>query len=85
MLRQDQIQRLSDAAEYDIQVIEEEIAKLANGHPADVECRFNIDRCVDQLKMILSIQEFVDSVEDVSAYQAAVAAGEAKLAEPIWD
>lgn len=65
-------------------VVTDEIQKLADGKPATKERKENIQRNVDHIKLIVADQEIVDSGEDIADLQAAIAAGEAKLAEDIW-
>lgn len=65
-------------------VIEDEIAKLADGQPANKERKGNIDRNVSHLKIIVADQEILDSGENIADLQTAIAAGEAKLKENIW-
>ena len=78
------IQRTIRVARDSVWVINDEIEKLAAGAEANKERKGNIDRNVAHLKIVVSDIDVVNSGEDISDLTAAIAAGEAKLAENIW-
>jgi hypothetical protein len=80
----EQIQGTIRAARDSVWVVTDEIEKLAAGQPANNERKGNIERNVAHLKLIVADQEIIDSGEDIADLIAAIAAGEAKLAEAIW-
>jgi hypothetical protein len=80
----EQIQATIRAARDSVWVVTDELEKLAAGKPATKERKGNIDRNVSHLKLVVADPEVVASGEDISDLQAAIAAGEAKLAEDIW-
>jgi predicted nucleic acid-binding Zn-ribbon protein len=80
----EQIQGTIRAARDSVWVVTDEIQKLADGQPANKERKGNIERNVAHLKLVVADQEIIDSKEDISDLQAAITAGEAKLAENIW-
>jgi predicted nucleic acid-binding Zn-ribbon protein len=80
----EQIQGTIRAARDSVWVVTDEIQKLADGQPANKERKDNIERNVAHLKLVVADQEIIDSKEDISDLQAAIATGEAKLAENIW-
>lgn len=80
----EQIQGTIRAAHDSVCVIEDTIQQLTDGKPANKERKGNIDRNVAHLKIIVADQEIVDSGENIADLVAAIATGEAKLAEAIW-
>lgn len=80
----EQIQATIRAARDSVWVINDEIAKLDAGQPATDERKGNIERNVAHLKLVVADPEIANSGEDISDLHAAIAAGEAKLAENIW-
>lgn len=80
----EQIQGTIRAARDSVWVVDESIQKLAGGAPASEELKGNIQRNVGHLKIIVADQEVIDSGETITDLQAAIVAGEAKLAEDIW-
>lgn len=80
----EQIQATIRAARDSVWVVEDTIAQLVAGKPANRERKGNIDRNVSHLKLIVNDQEIVSSGENIADLQAAIVAGEAKLAETIW-
>lgn len=80
----EQIQATIRAARDSVWVVNDEIQKLADGQPATKERKGNIDRNVAHLKLVVADPEIVASGEDIADLQAAIVAGEAKLAENIW-
>jgi hypothetical protein len=80
----EEIQGTIRAARDSVWVINDEIQKLADGQPANSECKGNIGRNVGHLKLVVADQEIIDSGEDISDLQEAIVVGEAKLAEDIW-
>ena len=79
-----QIQGTIRSARDSVWVITDEIEKLTAGAPPDQEHKGNIDRNVEHLKLIVADKEIVNSGEDIADLIAAIATGEAKLAENIW-
>lgn len=67
-----------------IWVIEDSIQKLTDGAVATTELKNSIQRNVDHLKIVVAKEDVVTSGEDTSTLSAAIATGEAKLAENIW-
>lgn len=80
----DDIRRTIKAARDSVWVIGDEIEKLTAGQTANKERKSNIERNVAHLKIVVADQAIVDSGEDITDLQAAITAGEAKLAEDIW-
>lgn len=80
----EQIQGTIRAARDSVWVVTDTLDQLAAGKPANKERKGNIDRNVSHLKLVVADQEVIDSGEDISDLQAAITAGEAKLAEAIW-
>lgn len=80
----EQIQATIRAARDSVWVINEEIQKLTDGEPATKNSKNSIDRNVAHLKLVVADPEIVASGEDIADLQAAIANGEAKLAENIW-
>jgi len=80
----EQIQTTIRVARDSVWVVTDELQKLADGQPATPDRKSNIERNVSHLKLVVADQEVVDSGEDISDLNAAIAAGESKLAENIW-
>jgi hypothetical protein len=80
----EQIQGTIRAARDSVWVIEYTIQQLADGNSANSERKGNINRNVEHLKIIVADKEIVDSGENIADLVAAIATGEAKLAEAIW-
>lgn len=80
----EQIQGTIRAARDSVWVIEDSIQKLTSGAAATEELKGNIDRNVSHLKLVVANPEVIASGENISDLQAAIIAGEAKLAENIW-
>lgn len=80
----EEIQGTIRAARDSVWVIEDEIAKLVDGKNPSKESQQNIERNVAHLKLIVSDASISSSSEDITDLHAAIAAGEAKLAENIW-
>jgi hypothetical protein len=80
----EQIKQTIKAARDSVWVVTNEIEKLVAGQPANKERKGNIERNVQHLKIIVADQEIIDSGEDIADLIAAIATGEAKLAEAIW-
>ena len=73
-----------NAALDSVWVINDEIEKLANGKEPSKEGKGNIERNVGHLKLVVANPEITGSGNDISALEAAIVTGEAKLAEDIW-
>lgn len=80
----EQIQATIRAARDSVWVIDDTIAQLNTGKTANKERKGLIDRNVGHLKLVVADPEIVNSGEDISDLNAAIVAGEAKLAENIW-
>lgn len=80
----EEIQRTITVARDSVWVIDDELAKLADGQPANQERKGNIERNVGHLKLVVANPEIASSGENISDLQTAITAGEAKLAENIW-
>ena len=80
-----QIQGTIKVARDSVWVITDEIKKLTAGTALPNEnTKGNLDRNVEHLKLVVADTEIVNSGEDISDLIAAIATGEAKLAENIW-
>ena len=80
----EEIQATIKAARDSVWVVNDEIAKLDAGQPANNERKGNIERNVGHLKLVVANPEIANSGEDISDLNAAIVAGEAKFAENIW-
>ena len=80
----EEIQATIRAARDSVWVINDTIAKIADGATPSNELKGNIERNVGHLKLVVADPEVVTSNEDISDLHAAITAGEAKLAEDIW-
>ena len=79
-----QIQGTIRSARDSVWVITDEIEKLTAGASPNKNNKGNIDRNVEHLRLVVADTELVNSGEDIADLIAAIAAGEAKLAENIW-
>ena len=80
----EQIQGTIKAARDSVWVITNSIQQLTDGKTATAELKGNISRNVEHLKIIIADPEVVASGETITDLVAAIATGEAKLAEAIW-
>lgn len=80
----EQITQTITAAKDSVWVIEDTIAKLAEGAEPTKQLKGNIDRNVAHLKLVVADEEISGSGQDISSLQSGITAGEAKLAENIW-
>lgn len=80
----EEIAQTIKAARDSVWVIEDTIAQLDAGRLANEDRKSNIERNVGHLKLVVADEEIATSGNDISDLQAAIAAGEAKLAENIW-
>lgn len=80
----EQIQGTIRAARDSVWVITDSLEKLANGEEPSKSLHGNIDRNVSHLKIVVGDAEIANSGEDIADLHAAIASGEAKLAENIW-
>lgn len=80
----EEIQGTIKAARDSVWVIDDTITKLAAGATPSEDLKGDIDRNVAHLKLVVANQAVIDSEEDISDLEAAITAGEAKLAEEIW-
>lgn len=79
-----QIQATIRAARDSVYVITEQIEKLVAGETPNKNLKGNIERNVEHLKLVVSDTELVNSGENIADLQAAITAGDAKIAETIW-
>ena len=79
-----QIQGTIKVARDSVWVITDEIKKLTAGESPNKRHKGNLDRNVGHLKLVVADTEIVNSGEDIADLIAAIATGEAKLAENIW-
>ena len=79
-----QIQATIRAARDSVHVINEQIEKLVAGETPDNNIKGNIERNVEHLKLVVSDTEIVSSGESITDLQAAITAGDAKLASVTW-
>jgi hypothetical protein len=79
-----QIQGTIKSARDSVWVITDEIQKMTAGASPNKEHKGNLDRNVEHLKLVVADTEIVNSGEDIADLIAAIATGEAKLAENIW-
>ena len=77
----EEIQGTLKAARDSVWVVNDSLEKLANGAAVTDDIKGNIDRNVSHLKLVVANPEIVNSGEDISDLNAAITAGEAKLAE----
>lgn len=75
----EQIAATIKAARDSVWVVNEQLAKLANGETMNNEIEGNIKRNVDHLKLVVSAEDIVGIDEDLSDLHQAIAAGEAAL------
>jgi SPX domain protein involved in polyphosphate accumulation len=80
----EQIRRTIKAARDSVWVIENTLDQLSKGKTPTNKRKSDIDRNVEHLKIIVADQEIIDFGESIVDLQAAIVAGEAKLAENIW-
>lgn len=80
----EEILQIITAARDSVWEIEDTIARLAAGEMADDSHKGNLERNVEHLKIVVADEEIANSGNDISDLTAAIAAGEAKLAEDIW-
>lgn len=72
------------AARDSVWVIEDTLEKLAAGATPDQQHQGNLERNVGHLELVVAAQDILDSGEDITDLHAAIASGQAKLAENIW-
>ena len=72
------------AARDSVWVIEDTLEKLAVGETPNQQHQGNLERNVGHLEIVVAAQDIQDSGEDIADLHAAIAAGQAKLAENIW-
>lgn len=80
-MTQEEIQGTLKAARDSVWVIDDSLAKLAGGAQPTDEIKNAIDRNVSHLKLVVGNPDIANSGEDISDINAAITAGEAKLAE----
>jgi hypothetical protein len=79
-----QITQMITAARDSVWVIGDTIQKLENGQTPSRELKGAIERNVGHLKIVVADEDVINSGQDISDLQAAIATGESKLAESIW-
>jgi hypothetical protein len=79
-----QIQATIRAARDSVYVITEQIEKLAAGETPNKNIKGNLERNVGHLKLVVSDNEIANSGENIADLQAAITAGDAKLASETW-
>jgi hypothetical protein len=79
-----QIQATIRAARDSVHVINEQIEKLVAGETPNKNIKGNLERNVEHLKLVVSDTEIVSSGESITDLQAAITAGDAKLASETW-
>lgn len=79
-----QIQGTIRSARDSVWVITDEIEKLTAGASPNKNNKGNIERNVEHLRLVVADTELVNSGENIADLIAAIATGEAKLAENIW-
>lgn len=77
----EEIQGTIKAARDSVWVIEDSLQQLTEGAEPSDEIKNAIDRNVSHLKLVVANTEITNSGEDISDINAAITAGEAKLAE----
>jgi hypothetical protein len=80
----EEIQGTIRAARDSVWVVNDTLAKLAEGAASNNELKGNLERNVGHLKLVVADPEIIASNEDIADLHTAIAAGEAKLAEAIW-
>lgn len=67
-----------------VTVIDETIAKIANGAPLSWELKGDLQRNVDHLKIVVGLDSVANSGQDISHLVAGISRGDARLAEGEW-
>ena len=80
----EEIQGTIRAARDSVWVVNDTLAKLAEGATPNNELKGNLERNVGHLKLVVADPEIIASNEDIADLHTAIAVGEAKLAEAIW-
>ena len=80
----EEIQGTIRAARDSVWVVNDTLAKLAEGVTPNNELKGNLERNVGHLKLVVADPEIIASNEDIADLHTAIAVGEAKLAEAIW-
>lgn len=79
-MTEEQILGTLRAARDSVWVINDSLAKLANGETLTEQLRGNIDRNVSHLKLVVGNPEIANSGQDISDLNQAITSGEAALA-----
>ena len=80
----EEITKTITAAGDSVTVINEAIKELTDGATPSLELKRLIKRNVDHLKLVVAKEDIVAAGTDVSALNAGISAGEAKLAGTTW-
>ena len=80
----EQILRTVTAARDSVTVINQVLSGLASGNSPSLEYKRNLERNVGHLKLVVADPEVVNSGNNIDDLNAAIVAGDAKLAEAIW-
>ena len=80
----EEIQGTIRAARDSVWVVNDTLAKLAEGVTPNNELKGNLERNVGHLKLVVADPEIIASNEDIADLHTAIVVGEAKLAEAIW-
>jgi hypothetical protein len=83
-MTEQQVEQYVRAARDSVTVINEQLQKLSDGAAPSLDIKGNIERNVAHLKIVVAREEVAEHGGDIADLHAAVAAGEAKLAESIW-
>lgn len=80
----DEVKSIIAVSKDSVWVIETRIEEIANGKPANKLRKSEIDSNVRHLKNVIQDEDVINSGENINDLVAAIALGEAKLAEDIW-
>lgn len=83
-MTQEQIERMVRVAKDSVTVIDEAIAKIADGAELSLNIKGDLQRNVEHLKIVTGMQQVLDSGIDLSHLLDGIARGEARLAEGVW-
>lgn len=81
---QEEVAQMIKAARDSVWVIEDTLAQLQAGKTANNQRKGDIERNVGHLGVVVADKDVMSSGQDISDLNAAIAMGNAKLAENIW-
>ena len=84
-MNEQQVDQYVRAARDSVSVINEQLQELSDGAEPSTEIKGSIDRNVAHLKIVVAREEVAEHGGDIADLHAAITAGEAKLAESIWN